>query len=61
MKKSTNIRYKTDWIDFCQDGMKPKERIKGKDKKYLGKWSRKKFFETVDSDWENENEKYNDS
>ena len=26
MKRSTNIRYKGDWIDFKGDGMFPKEK-----------------------------------
>lgn len=51
MKKSTNIRYKADWIDFKQDGMSTKEIIKGKDKKYLSKWSRKKFLKNLDKDY----------
>lgn len=42
MKRSTNFRYPFSWIDFQGDGRFPKERIKGKDKKLLGKWSRKK-------------------
>lgn len=41
-RKSTNFRYKNAWIDLQGDGRFPKERIKGKDKKLLGKWSRKK-------------------
>ena len=41
-RKSTNFRYRGFWFDFCGDGRFPKERIKGKDKKLLGKWSRKK-------------------
>lgn len=47
MKKSTNVRYKCDWMDFKQDGMSTKERIKGKTKKYLGRWSRKKFLREI--------------
>lgn len=43
MKRSTNIRYKNSWIDLCDDGRFPKERIKGKTKRMLGKWSRKKI------------------
>ena len=43
MKRSTNIRYKNSWIDLCDDGRFPKERIKGKTKRILGKWSRKKI------------------
>lgn len=42
MKRSTNFRYNTAWIDFQGDGRFPKERIKGQDKRLLGKWSRKK-------------------
>lgn len=28
IKKSTNIRYRNDWMDFRKDGIEPKERIK---------------------------------
>lgn len=42
MKKSTNFRYKNSWMDLRWDGIFPKERIKGKTKRRLGKWSRKK-------------------
>lgn len=37
MKRETNFRYTNSWIDFCWDGMFAKERIKGKDKRRLGK------------------------
>lgn len=56
MKRSTNIRYKGDWIDFKGDGMFPKEKIKGKDKKYLGKWSRKIIKDNMESEMESEEE-----
>lgn len=49
MKMSTNIRYKNSWIDFCGDGRFPKERIKGKDKRLLGKWSRKKIRKEIEN------------
>ena len=54
IKKSTNIRYRNDWMDFRKDGLEPKERIKGKDKRRLGKWSRKKFLKENDKDYEAE-------
>ena len=54
IKKSTNIRYRNDWMDFRKDGLEPKERIKGEDKKRLGKWSRKKFLKENDKDYEAE-------
>lgn len=52
MKRSTNIRYKTSWIDFQGDGRFPKERIKGKDKKLLGKWSRNKQGKWLEESFE---------
>lgn len=51
MKKSTNVRWHNDWIDFCWDGMYSKEKIKGFWKRYLGKWSRKKFIKNNEKDW----------
>lgn len=48
MKLSTNIRYRHDWMDFRGDGMFPKEKIKGKDKRHLGKWSRKKIYKMLE-------------
>lgn len=33
------LRYKHFWIDFQGDGMFSKERIKGKDKRILRKWT----------------------
>lgn len=48
MRKSTNIGYKTDWIDLCCDGIFKERRIKGKTKRYLGKWSRSKILKEVD-------------
>lgn len=50
MKRSTKIRYRNDWMDFCGDGRFPKERIKGKDKKLLSKWSRKKLMKELDKE-----------
>ena len=38
-------RYKWAWIDFQQDGMSKKERIKGKDKRILRKKSQRKLLE----------------
>jgi hypothetical protein len=52
MKHSTNIRWKHDWIDFCGDGQFRKERIKGKAKRHLGKWSRKNFYKNMDKDYD---------
>lgn len=49
MKRSTNIRYTNSWIDFMGDGRFPKERIKGKDKRHLGKWSRKKIAKEIEN------------
>lgn len=50
MKRSTNFRYKNSWIDFMGDGRFPKERIKGKDKRRLGKWSRKKMYKELEKE-----------
>ena len=50
MKRSTNIRYNNSWYDLCDDGRFPKERIKGKTKKLLGKWSRKKLRREIERD-----------
>ena len=52
MKKSTNIRYSSSWIDFKCDGMFPHERIKGLDKRRLGKWSRKKFLDELEDSFD---------
>lgn len=54
MKKSTNIRYRNSWFDFCGDGVFSKERIKGEDKRRLGKWSRKKMAKESEMDYEEE-------
>jgi hypothetical protein len=48
MKRSTNIRYPCSWYDLCDDGRFPKERIKGKTKRLLGKWSRKKIAKEIE-------------
>ena len=53
-RKSTNFRYSGFWFDFCGDGRFPKERIKGKDKKLLGKWSRKKQGKWLEESFEDE-------
>lgn len=50
MKKSTNVRWKNDWIDFRDDGFSTKEKIKGFWKRYLGKWSRKKFIKNKEKE-----------
>ena len=40
------LRYKNSWYDFQGDGRFAKERIKGKDKRLLRKWTdRKKYKE----------------
>lgn len=39
--RESNYRYKHSWIDFCYDGMFTKERIKGKDKRWLRKKSQR--------------------
>lgn len=41
--KESNYRYKNAWMDFQFDGMYPKERIKGKDKRFLRKKSQRKI------------------
>lgn len=38
-----HLRYKTFWIDFQGDGRFPKERIKGKMKRWLRKWTLRKL------------------
>lgn len=48
MNKSTNFRYNNSWYKLCGDGRFRKERIKGKDKKLLGKWSRKKMWKNIE-------------
>ena len=50
-----NLRYKNSWIDFKGDGMFPKERIKGKDKRRLRKWTQRKLAK---EDWKVERENY---
>lgn len=52
MKRSSNIRYTNAWIDFQGDGRFPTERIKGKDKRYLGKWSRNKIAKEIENSFE---------
>ena len=52
MKRSTNIRYKNSWFDLCDDGRFSKERIKGKTKRWLGKWSRKKIRKEMEREQE---------
>lgn len=56
MKRSSNFRYKNAWFDFCGDGRFPKERIKGKDKKLLGKWSRKKQEKWLEESFEDKSD-----
>lgn len=50
MKRSSNFRYNTSWIDLRDDGRFPKERIKGKTKRWLGKWSRKRLREMMEKE-----------
>lgn len=51
------LRYKNFWYDFQGDGRFPKERIKGKDKRLLRKWTdRKKYKEWKKG--EDDEEKY---
>lgn len=38
------LRYKHFWIDFQGDGRFPKERIKGKDKRLIRKWTKREKF-----------------
>lgn len=38
------LRYKHFWIDFQGDGRYPRERIKGKDKRRLRKWTARKKY-----------------
>lgn len=52
MKKSTNIRYPGSWVDFKYDGAFPYERIKGQDKRRLGKWSRKKILDELEDSFD---------
>ena len=41
-------------MDFRQDSSTRKERIKGMDKRILGKWSRKKFIKQLEASFEKE-------
>lgn len=54
MKRSTNICYKNSWIDFQGDGRFPEERIKGQDKRRLGKWSRNKIYKQIEDSFREE-------
>ena len=42
MKHMNHLRYKSSWIDLMGDGRFPEERIKGKTKRYLRKWTLRK-------------------
>ena len=57
MKRSTNFRYLYAWMDFQYDGHFDKERIKGKNKRRLGKWSRKKQADWLEKSFKDESEK----
>lgn len=48
MRRSIRLRYKNSWMDYKGDGRYPKERIKGKDKRYLRKWSLRKLLRAMD-------------
>ena len=37
------LRWKWSWIDLRGDGRFPKERLKGKDKRYVRKWTLRKM------------------
>ena len=50
MKRGNKLRYRNSWYDLCGDGRFLKERIKGKDKKYIGKWSRKKLAKVMEKE-----------
>lgn len=50
-------RYKWAWIDFQQDGMSKKERIKGKDKRILRKKSQRKLLKDENKIEENNYDK----
>lgn len=43
IKRNANKGYKNGWVDFNQDGMSDKRRIKGKDKKYMQGLTRKRL------------------
>ena len=50
MRRSIRIRYRGSWMDFCMDGMKDREYIKGKNKRYLRKWSQKRIRKVLESE-----------
>ena len=37
------LRWNSSWMDLRGDGRFPKERIKGKDKRYIRKWTLRKL------------------
>ena len=39
----TRLRWKWSFVDLRDDGRFPKERIKGKDKRYVRKWTLRKL------------------
>lgn len=43
MRFINKLRYPNSWIEFKGDGRFPKERIKGKDKRNLRKWTIRKI------------------
>ena len=45
------LRWKSSWIDLCGDGRFKKERIKGKDKRFLRKWTLRKQWSILENDY----------
>ena len=41
------LRWSTSWIDLRGDGRFPKDRIKGKDKRYIRKWTLRKLRKEI--------------
>lgn len=39
----TRLRWKWSWVDLRGDGMFPKDRLKGKYKRYIRKWTLRKM------------------
>lgn len=48
MKESFHWRYRNAWVDFQFDGMFPRERIKGRDKRNLRKRTSKLVWKTIE-------------
>lgn len=45
--RESNWRYKLFWVDFCGDGMFSKPRVKGKDKRFLRKKSKREVLKDL--------------